>query len=74
MEFTVNFCKEELGKGAGEMFDCFVYGNSRPFNSEHPGGAQFAYCDGSVAFISETTSIEVLLALASRNGQEVFER
>jgi len=74
VEFTINFCKEELGKSSGDPFDCFIYGNSRPFNSEHPGGAQFAFADGSVTFLSETNSIEVLLALASRNGEEVFNR
>lgn len=74
MEYTINFCKEQLGKSNGDPFDCFIYANSRPFNSEHPGGAQFAFADGSVTFISESTGIEVLLALASRNGEEVLDR
>lgn len=70
LEYTINFCKELPGKSTEDTFDCHVYGNSRPFASEHPGGAQFAFCDGSTSFLTETTGIEVLYAIASRNGEE----
>jgi prepilin-type N-terminal cleavage/methylation domain-containing protein/prepilin-type processing-associated H-X9-DG protein len=42
------------------------------FGSNHPGGANFAMCDGSVRFISESTSLPVLQALCTRAGGELF--
>jgi prepilin-type N-terminal cleavage/methylation domain-containing protein/prepilin-type processing-associated H-X9-DG protein len=44
--------------------------NRRPFGSEHPGGANFGYCDGSVTFVSETVDFTILLSTASRDGSE----
>ena len=40
------------------------------FGSNHTGGCYFAFCDGSVRFVSETISSDALLAQASRNGGE----
>lgn len=40
------------------------------FGSNHPGGCHFAFCDGSVHFMSQTISSDTLLGLASRNGGE----
>lgn len=42
------------------------------FWSLHPGGAHFAFCDGSVRFLSYTAN-SVLPALASRDGGEAVE-
>lgn len=47
-----------------------VYG---AFRSEHPGGASFALCDGSVQFIADSVSKAVYDGLATRSGGEVFE-
>jgi prepilin-type N-terminal cleavage/methylation domain-containing protein/prepilin-type processing-associated H-X9-DG protein len=41
------------------------------FGSYHPGGANFAFTDGSVRFIKETTDLRVLSALGTRAGGEV---
>lgn len=41
------------------------------FSSGHPGGANFAICDGSVQFLSDSTSLEVLENLAIRNDGNV---
>jgi len=43
---------------------------SAGFYSFHPGGAQFAVADGSVRFISDTTSAFVFAALTTRAGGE----
>jgi prepilin-type processing-associated H-X9-DG protein len=41
------------------------------FGSYHPGGANFAFCDGSVRFLKSATDLKVLSALATRSGGEV---
>ena len=45
--------------------------NDGAFGSEHPGGAHFAWCDGSVAFVAENADHAMLLSSGSRNGGEV---
>jgi prepilin-type processing-associated H-X9-DG protein len=40
------------------------------FGSNHSGGANFALCDGSVRFVSETASTSILMSAASRDGGE----
>jgi prepilin-type N-terminal cleavage/methylation domain-containing protein/prepilin-type processing-associated H-X9-DG protein len=40
------------------------------WGSGHPGGANFAYADGSVRFLSATTSLSVVQALCTRAGGE----
>jgi prepilin-type N-terminal cleavage/methylation domain-containing protein/prepilin-type processing-associated H-X9-DG protein len=44
--------------------------NELLFGSYHPGGAQFAYGDGSVHFIREDIAPEVYVAVGSGNGGE----
>ena len=51
--------------------------NSRPahadqFWARHPGGAQFAFADGSVRFIKEKRPLPIFQALATRFGGEVL--
>ena len=40
--------------------------------SFHPGGTQFGMADGSVHFLSDSTSVETLSSLSSCNGGEVI--
>ena len=43
------------------------------FGSDHPGGAQFTYVDGSVHFINDQIDMETYFGLATRNGGETIE-
>ena len=40
--------------------------------SFHPGGANFAFADGSVRFLSESTGLWTLAALTTRAGREAI--
>jgi prepilin-type processing-associated H-X9-DG protein len=44
--------------------------NNVPFASFHTAGVNFAMGDGSVRFVDESTDMEIMKALASRNGDE----
>jgi len=45
--------------------------NDMSFGSNHPGGCQFLFADGSTHFIKDVVEMNVYKALASRNGGEV---
>ena len=47
-----------------------ILNNELYFGSEHPGGAQFAFCDGSVHFLDENIDFNVYQAMATRAGEE----
>ena len=46
--------------------------NHQPFGSRHPGGAPFAFGDGSVHFLSEGIDFTLYRDLATRNGAEII--
>jgi prepilin-type processing-associated H-X9-DG protein len=43
------------------------------FGSRHPGGANFGYVDGSCHFIQDDIDLDLYLAMASANGEEVVQ-
>lgn len=45
---------------------------SQAFKSDHPGGAQFVFCDGSVTFLSETVDYLLYQQLGDRNDGEAL--
>ena len=47
--------------------------NDVSLGSEHPGGANFLFCDASVHFIPDTVNWSTYKCLASRNGSEPTE-
>ena len=58
------------------IFDQAFPINQAPFfendiRSEHPQGANAVWCDGSVRFLSESTSLETLAAICTRAGGEI---
>jgi hypothetical protein len=50
------------------MINCH---NANEIYSFHVGGALFAFVDGSVQFVSETTDLEIQAALLTRAGNDV---
>ncbi|MDZ7616892.1 MAG: DUF1559 domain-containing protein [Patescibacteria group bacterium] len=67
LEFEINLC---VGVPGDATVCSDWWGNSRPFSSMHPGGANFALADGAVTFLSQSTDLAILHALASREGGE----
>lgn len=51
---------DESLRGSDELF------------SDHPGGVNVVFCDGTVKFISEQIDLDVLYALCTRAGQEAI--
>ncbi len=56
--------------GIADFQNRFSYA-SKGAKSKHPGGANFAFGDGSVRFLKNSISLAIYCALGSRNGGEV---
>ncbi len=52
---------------------CPYENNDMSFGSLHSGGCFFAMCDGSVQFIRDEISLDILKSMASRKSNEVFD-
>ncbi len=49
---------------------CNGPGNNIPLNSAHPGGVNIGLCDGSVRFVGDTVTLDVLARLATRDDNQ----
>ena len=56
----------------GPPFTCVF--NDLYFGSNHPGGAQFCFADGSVHFVNEAIDFETYQSLGVRNDGQAIER
>ncbi|NQW47412.1 MAG: DUF1559 domain-containing protein [Planctomycetes bacterium] len=61
-----NTCEGEPGTGSGCNTFSGSWGASQGFKSKHSGGATFALCDGSVAFLAEQIDMVLYQALGDR--------
>jgi prepilin-type N-terminal cleavage/methylation domain-containing protein/prepilin-type processing-associated H-X9-DG protein len=61
-----------LWQSASAPLGCRFSAAAKGFVSEHPGGANFVFADGSVKFVKENINLVVYCALGSRNGGEVI--
>ena len=48
-------------------------GGSFGLSSFHPGGADSVFCDGSVHFLKDSTNLNTIWALASKDQSEVID-
>ncbi len=67
-------CTTQYGFNPHDVANDGVYDSGwvRSFRSDHVGGVQFVFGDGSVHFISENIAVETLDRLASRRDGEVL--
>ena len=61
-----------LGHAGGNLGPGDPRGEVNQFYSRHPGGVNFLFADGHVAFLKTTMSYQVFRALATRAGGEVI--
>ena len=65
--------KDGWPNGSGDCTTgvCLNNGSSHPLTSAHPGGVNVLMADGGVKFLIDSTNIDVLSALATRDDRKV---
>lgn len=65
-------CADGENVSGTDATSCACDARTVNFSSNHRGGVNFAYCDGSVHFVSDSVSLVTLRALSTRAGGEVI--
>jgi prepilin-type N-terminal cleavage/methylation domain-containing protein/prepilin-type processing-associated H-X9-DG protein len=65
-------CSSTTWQAAAAPVGCRFGSSAKGFISSHPGGANFAFADGSVRFLKNSINLQTYCALGSRNGGEVI--
>jgi prepilin-type N-terminal cleavage/methylation domain-containing protein/prepilin-type processing-associated H-X9-DG protein len=68
---TIAPCKDNW-QASNAPLGCRFGAAAKGFVSLHPGGANFAFCDGSVHFLKQSIAMPTYAALGSRAGGEVL--
>jgi len=63
-------CNDGENVSGSDPVSCACDARTVNFGSNHPGGVNFAFCDGSVRFLSESIALVTLQALSTRAGSE----
>jgi len=74
---SINFntCrKRNIPNNAQDCHDTRVWMTSQGFKSDHPGGAQFVFCDGSVKLLPESMDYLTYQQMGSRASDEPLFR
>jgi prepilin-type N-terminal cleavage/methylation domain-containing protein/prepilin-type processing-associated H-X9-DG protein len=66
--YTFAWCRPGGGSNSSEASDGMYQGSS----SNHPGGANFLFSDGSVHFLKSSISIKTYWALGTKSGGEII--
>jgi prepilin-type N-terminal cleavage/methylation domain-containing protein/prepilin-type processing-associated H-X9-DG protein len=65
-------CNDGENVSGTDPTSCACDARTVNFSSNHPGGVNFAFCDGSVRFLPQAISLVTLQALSTRAGGEVI--
>ena len=79
IRYTINYtpaagwANDITGTGVGVgTYTADCVGANIPLNSTHSGGVNAVYCDGSVRFVADSTPLNVLAMIATRDDGQVI--